>query len=152
MGDVIGTGMGELKTLLIDVLHVSKICLTKSVSCSLAGVSVLVWDRHDSLISDLKLQEVTLTSADSLRAQRRSRQRSSNARRGPAVDPKLKKKLASLEESETKTKTKTSCTKQKQAQLRKKWTVEYWGSWKLMYIFLCVVLFVVSNFRNHLTV
>ncbi|XP_026222188.1 DNA damage-binding protein 2 isoform X2 [Anabas testudineus] len=94
MGDVIGSGM---------------------------GVSVLVWDRDNSMISDLnKLQEATSTSADSLRRQRRTQQRSSNDRRGPAMDAKLKKKLTSLEESETKTKTKTGCTKQKQAQMRKK--------------------------------
>lgn len=74
---------------------------------------MLVWDRNESLISDRhKLQEETSTSVDSLRGQR-SRQRSSRDRRGPAVDAKLKKKLASLEESKTK-------TKQKQAQMRKK--------------------------------
>ncbi|XP_035859412.1 DNA damage-binding protein 2 isoform X1 [Sander lucioperca] len=93
MGDVIGSGM---------------------------GVTVLVWDRNESLISDRhKAQEETSTSMDSLRGQRRSRQqRSSRDRRGPVVDAKLKKKLASLEESETKTQ--TGCTKQKQAQMRKK--------------------------------
>ncbi|XP_070763724.1 DNA damage-binding protein 2 [Enoplosus armatus] len=91
MGDVIGSGM---------------------------GVTVLVWDRNESLISDRhKEQEETSTSVDSLRGQRRSQQRSSRDRRGPAADAKLKKKLASLE---TKTKTKTACTKQKQAQMRKK--------------------------------
>ncbi|XP_036963149.1 DNA damage-binding protein 2 isoform X1 [Acanthopagrus latus] len=93
MGEVIGTGM---------------------------GVTVLVWDRNESLLSDHPQQEETSTSADSLRGQRRSQQRSSRDRRGPAVDAKLKKKLASLEESGTKTKTKTGCTKQKQAQTRKK--------------------------------
>ncbi|XP_030282597.1 DNA damage-binding protein 2 isoform X2 [Sparus aurata] len=92
MGKVIGTGM---------------------------GVTVLVWDRNESLMNDHHQQEETSTSADSLRGQR-SRQRSSRDRRGPAVDAKLKKKLASLQESGTKTKTKTGCTKQKQAQMRKK--------------------------------
>lgn len=97
-------------------------CVTKAASCSLAGVTVLVWDRNESLISDRHdVQEETSTSADSLRRQRRSQQRSSRDRRGPAVDAKLKKKLASLvQESETKTKTKTGYTKQKQAQMRKK--------------------------------
>ncbi|XP_028440984.1 DNA damage-binding protein 2 isoform X1 [Perca flavescens] len=95
MGDVIGSGM---------------------------GVTVLVWDQNESLISDRhKAQEKTSTSVDSLRGQRRRRQqRSSRDRRGPVVDAKLKKKLASLEESETKTKTHAGCAKQKQAQMRKK--------------------------------
>ncbi|KAM9352352.1 DNA damage-binding protein 2 [Symphorus nematophorus] len=93
MGDVIGSGM---------------------------GVTVLVWDRNESLIGDRHKQEETSTSVDSLRGQRRSQQRSNRDRRGPAVDAKLKKKLASLEESGTKTKTTTGCTKQKQAQMRKK--------------------------------
>ncbi|XP_040894646.1 DNA damage-binding protein 2 isoform X2 [Toxotes jaculatrix] len=92
MGDVIGSGM---------------------------GVTVLVWDRNESLISDQHTpQGDTSTSVDSLRGQRRSQQRSNRDRRGPAVDAKLKKKLASLEESETKTK--TGCTKKKQVQVRKK--------------------------------
>ncbi|XP_073328123.1 DNA damage-binding protein 2 isoform X2 [Pagrus major] len=91
MGEVIGTGM---------------------------GVTVLVWDRNESLMNDQHKPEETATSADSLRGQRRRQQRSSRDRRGPAVDAKLKKKLASLEESGTKTKTKTGCTKQKQ--MRKK--------------------------------
>ncbi|XP_037621934.1 DNA damage-binding protein 2 isoform X1 [Sebastes umbrosus] len=98
LGDVIGSGM---------------------------GVTVLVWDRQKSLISDQRHkleEEETSTSVDTLRGQRRSRQRSSRDRRAPAVDAKLKKKLVSLEESETKTKTKTKTgyTKQKQAQTRKK--------------------------------
>ncbi|XP_076588110.1 DNA damage-binding protein 2 isoform X1 [Chaetodon auriga] len=75
------------------------------------GVTVLVWDRNESLISDRHKQEETSTSADGLRGQRRSQQRSSRDRRRPAVDAKLKKKLASVEESGTKTKSKTGCTK-----------------------------------------
>ncbi|CAK6961443.1 DNA damage-binding protein 2 [Scomber scombrus] len=94
MGDVIGCGM---------------------------GVTALVWDRNESLIGDGdELQEETSVSVDSLRSKRRGQQRPARNRRGPAVDVKLMKKLASLEESETKTKTKTGCTKQKQAQMRKK--------------------------------
>ncbi|XP_029378225.1 DNA damage-binding protein 2 isoform X1 [Echeneis naucrates] len=90
MGDVIGSGM---------------------------GVTVLVWDRNDSLIGDQPgLTEETSMSAGRLRGQRRNRQRSNMERRGAAVAAKLMKKLASLEESETKTKTKT---KQKQTQRRK---------------------------------
>ncbi|XP_026166395.1 DNA damage-binding protein 2 isoform X2 [Mastacembelus armatus] len=90
MGDVIGSGM---------------------------GLTVLVWDSNESLISDLhKLQEETSTLGDSLRRQRTRQQHSSRDRRGPAADPKLKKKLASLEEFETKTKTGSA----KQRQMRKK--------------------------------
>ncbi|KAM7414674.1 hypothetical protein PAMA_019474 [Pampus argenteus] len=82
------------------------------------GVTVLVWDKNELLIGDQhKLQEETSASVDSLRGQRRGQQRPSRDRRGVAADTKLKKKLASLEES--KTKTKTGC-KQKQANTRKK--------------------------------
>ncbi|XP_029288776.1 DNA damage-binding protein 2 isoform X2 [Cottoperca gobio] len=90
MGDVIGSGM---------------------------GVTVLVWDRNKSLMSDSDAaQEDTSTSVDSARGQQRSRQRSSRERKAPAVDAKLKKKLVSLEELVTK----TGSAKQKQAQMRKK--------------------------------
>lgn len=91
--------------------------VSKAVSCLPTGVTVLVWDRNESLINNRHKQEHTLTSADSLRGQRRRQQRSSS---GPAADAKLKKKLASLEESGTKTKTSAGCTKQKLAQMRKK--------------------------------
>lgn len=80
---------------------------------------MLVWDRSESLINNRHKQEDALTSADSFRGQRRRQQRSSSDRSGPAVDAKLKKKLASLEESGTKTKTSTGCTKQKLAQRKK---------------------------------
>ncbi|KAK2842343.1 hypothetical protein Q5P01_012543 [Channa striata] len=94
MGDVIGSGM---------------------------GVTVLVWDRDNSLNRDEHgVQEASSTSPNNLTRQRRNQQRSSRERGGPAVDAKLKKKLASLKESETKAKTKTGCVKQKQAQMRKK--------------------------------
>ncbi|TMS05184.1 DNA damage-binding protein 2 [Larimichthys crocea] len=94
MGDVIGSGM---------------------------GVTVLVWNRSESLISNQNKEEETSASVENLRGQRRSQQHSSRDRRGPAaVDAKLKKKLASLEETKTKTKTKAGCTKQKQAQMKKK--------------------------------
>ncbi|XP_031722497.1 DNA damage-binding protein 2 isoform X2 [Anarrhichthys ocellatus] len=84
MGDVIGSGM---------------------------GVTALVWDRDKSLIGDeRRAQQETSTSVDRLRGQQRSRQRSSSDKRAPAVDAKLKKKLASLEELETK----TEYSKQKQ--------------------------------------
>nr|XP_033491871.1 DNA damage-binding protein 2 isoform X2 [Epinephelus lanceolatus] len=86
LGDVIGSGM---------------------------GVTVLVWDRNEWLINDgHKESEKASTSVDSLQGQRRNRQqRPSRDKRGPALDAKLKKKLASLEEPETQTKTKTSSTK-----------------------------------------
>ncbi|XP_063337160.1 DNA damage-binding protein 2 isoform X4 [Pelmatolapia mariae] len=81
------------------------------------GITVLVWDQNESLMGDHHVQqEGPLNSV--LRGQRRSQPRSSGNRRGPAVDAKLKKKLASLEETETKTK--KGCTKQKQTQMRKK--------------------------------
>ncbi|KAM3609740.1 uncharacterized protein V6R79_019654 [Siganus canaliculatus] len=92
MGDVIGSGM---------------------------GVTVLVWDRNESLIGNRHNQEETTTSGNALRGQRRSQQRSGRDGRRPAADAKLKKKLASLEESRTKTKTKTGCTK-KQTQTKNK--------------------------------
>lgn len=74
---------------------------------------MLVWDRNEWLINDgHKESEKASTSVDSLQGQRRNRQqRPSRDRRGPALDAKLKKKLASLEEPETQTKTKTSSTK-----------------------------------------
>ncbi|KAF7647803.1 hypothetical protein LDENG_00166480 [Lucifuga dentata] len=84
---------------------------------SAMGVAILVWTRDDSLISDQhKLQAETRTSED----RRRSQQHSSRNRRGPAMDPKVKKKLASLEASETKTRTKSRCTKTTSAQTGKK--------------------------------
>lgn len=87
MGDVIGSGM---------------------------GVTLLIWDHDESLVSGRhKPLEETSASADRLRGQ----QRSSRDRRAPAGDAKLKKKLASLEETETKTK--AGCMKQKQTQKRK---------------------------------
>ncbi|KAM8890983.1 DNA damage-binding protein 2 isoform 2-T2 [Spinachia spinachia] len=90
MGDVIGTGM---------------------------GVTALVWNRDTSLMGEQpKEQEESSTSADNLRGKQRSRQRSSRDGRAPAVDAKLKKKLASLEESETT----TGYTKEKATRMRKK--------------------------------
>ncbi|XP_058502036.1 DNA damage-binding protein 2 isoform X1 [Solea solea] len=84
------------------------------------GVTVLVWDRSESLTDDGNTeQEDTSASVDSVRGQRRrSQPRSNRERRRPAADAKLKKKLASLEEFENKTKTKMS--NQKQKQTRKK--------------------------------
>ncbi|XP_031603341.1 DNA damage-binding protein 2 isoform X2 [Oreochromis aureus] len=81
------------------------------------GITVLVWDRNESLMGDHRVQQEG-PSTSVLRGQRRSQPRSSGNWRGPAVDAKLKKKLASLEETETKTK--KGCTKQKQTQMRKK--------------------------------
>lgn len=87
--------------------------LTNSASPLITGLTALVWKRNESLISDRHTEEAgeSSTSTGSLRGQRRSQQRSNRERRGPAVDAKLKKKLASLEEPGTKTK--TECTKQK---------------------------------------
>lgn len=92
--------------------------VSKPAPCRLTGVTALVWDRNESLVNDGHKPEVS--SVDGLRGRRRSRQRSSRDRRAPAVEGKLKKKLASLEESGTKTKSATGCPKQKTAQMRKK--------------------------------
>ncbi|XP_056273102.1 DNA damage-binding protein 2 isoform X2 [Pseudoliparis swirei] len=87
LGDVIGSGM---------------------------GVTVLVWDRDKSVTGDQpEAQEETSTSVGGLGGRQR---RSSRDRRAPAVDAKLKKKLATLEELETK----TEFTKPKQTRTRKK--------------------------------
>ncbi|XP_042352211.1 DNA damage-binding protein 2 isoform X2 [Plectropomus leopardus] len=126
--DIFDSNTAELVFQLQDptvsgIKSVNKFSPLGDVIASGMGVTVLVWDRNESLISDRHEEQAeTSTSVESLRGQRRSRQqqRSSRDRRGPALDAKLKKKLASLEESETKTKTKTACTKQKQAEMRKK--------------------------------
>lgn len=98
--------------------------VTKAAPWSHTGVTLLVWDRNESLMGDTEDQqhteEETLTSVDSLRGQRRRQQRSRRVGGGPAMGGKLKKKLASLEEPGTKTKSMTGCTKGKQAQFRKK--------------------------------
>ncbi|XP_076005786.1 DNA damage-binding protein 2 [Genypterus blacodes] len=92
---------------------------------SAMGVSILVWKRDNSLISDGDgdgdgVKEETSTSGESTRGQRGSRQRSSKDRRGPALDTKLKKKLASLEAAETKTSTKSRSTKTTRTTMSKK--------------------------------
>lgn len=91
--------------------------LAEAVSRSFPGITVLVWDHNESLTSDRHTQQEG-TSTSVSRGLRRSQPRSSRDRRGPAADAKLKKKLASLEETESKTK--IGCTKQKQSQTRKK--------------------------------
>lgn len=83
-------------------------------------MTVLVWDRNETLISDGPQEEETSTSADVLRSSQRRPRRSGRDRKAPAADAKLRKKLASLEESETKTKKGTAGVKQKLAQLRKR--------------------------------
>lgn len=124
MGDVIGSGMGEFPRnchkmhcfVVFFGLFLERI-LTTAVLCSHPGVTLMVWDHDESLVSGRhKLEEGE--SANGLRGERRGQQRSNRNRKGSAVDAKLKKKLASLEETETKTK--TGCTKEKKAQMRKK--------------------------------
>lgn len=88
--------------------------------CLLAGVTVLVWDRNETLISDRPQKEETSTSADSFQNSQRRQGRLGRERKAPAADAKLRKKLASLEESETKTKKATAGVKQKVAQFRKR--------------------------------
>uniref|UniRef100_A0A8C6WIR7 DNA damage-binding protein 2 n=1 Tax=Neogobius melanostomus TaxID=47308 RepID=A0A8C6WIR7_9GOBI len=78
MGDVIGTGM---------------------------GVTVLVWDRNESLVNSRHRQTAeSSVPVDLLRGPRRSQARPRD--RGAPRDTNLKKKLASLEEIQTKTKSK----------------------------------------------
>ncbi|XP_035011994.1 DNA damage-binding protein 2 isoform X2 [Hippoglossus stenolepis] len=120
--DIYDSNTAELVYQLYDptasgIKSINKFNLMGDVIGSGMGLTVLVWNRNESLISDgdTQQQEDTSASVDSLRRQRRSRQSSNKERRRPAVDPKLKRKLASLEECDTKTK-----TKQKQAQMRKK--------------------------------
>ncbi|KAM9754448.1 DNA damage-binding protein 2 isoform 3-T3 [Menidia menidia] len=102
------------------IKSINKFSPMGNVIASGMGVTLLVWDQDESLLGDLhKTPKETSAPADGVRGQRRSRQQGSNrTRRGPSVDAKLKKKLASLEETETKTK--TGSTKQKQAQMKKK--------------------------------
>ncbi|XP_069018695.1 DNA damage-binding protein 2 isoform X1 [Embiotoca jacksoni] len=124
--DIIDSNTAELVCQLYDpnvagIKSVNKFSPMGDVIGSGMGVTMLIWDRNKSLVSDEhELKEETSASVASLRGQRRRQQRSSRARRGPAVGAELKKKIASLEETETKTKTKSGCTKQKQAQTRKK--------------------------------
>lgn len=93
----------------------------EAASCLLAGLTVLVWDQNETLISDRpQKEEETSTSANSFQSSQRRPGRSSRERKAPAADARLRKKLASLEESETKTKKgTTAAAKQKLAQLRK---------------------------------
>lgn len=86
----------------------------------LAGVTALVWDRNETLISDRPQKEETSTSADTFQNLQRRQGRSGRERKTPAADAKLRKKLASLEETETKSKKATAGVKQKLAQLRKR--------------------------------
>lgn len=104
-----------------------------AVSCWPAGVSVLIWDRNESLFSDQHEEEETSTSTNGSRSQRRSVQRSGRGRAASTPGGKLmKKKLASLEETRTKTKTTTGDTKEKQTQRRKK----TWESWETICLYL----------------
>lgn len=86
----------------------------------LAGVTALVWDRNETLISHRPQKEETSTSADAFQNSQRRQGRSGRGRKTPAADAKLRKKLASLEESETKSEKGSSGVKQKLAQLRKR--------------------------------
>lgn len=95
--------------------------VSEAAFCILAGVTVLVWDRNETLISDRpQKEEETSTSADSFRSLQRRPGRSGRDRKAPSAGAKLRKKLASLEESEAKTKKGTAGVKQKLAQLRKR--------------------------------
>ncbi|XP_061678231.1 DNA damage-binding protein 2 isoform X2 [Syngnathoides biaculeatus] len=83
MGDVIGSGM---------------------------GVTVVVWARDESLLSDEYTAQVeTSTSAERTQIWRSRQQRVTRTRRTAGEESKLKKKLLAAQESKTTTKTK--CTK-----------------------------------------
>lgn len=97
-------------------------CTVFTACWPLAGLTVLVWDRNETLISDRPREEEaeTSTSADGFHNSQRRQGRSSRARKAPAADPKLRKKLASLEESEAKTRKVTAGVKQKLSHMRKR--------------------------------
>ncbi|XP_013886894.1 DNA damage-binding protein 2 [Austrofundulus limnaeus] len=122
--DIFDSNSGELVFQLYDpvasgIKSVNKFSPRGDVIGSGMGVTLLLWDHDESLLGDgQKPQEEMPTSSGLSRGQRRSQQRSSRDRKGSAADAKLKKKLASLEETETKTK--TGCTKQKPAQTKRK--------------------------------
>ncbi|KAM4572859.1 DNA damage-binding protein 2 [Odontesthes bonariensis] len=122
--DIFDANTAELVFQLYDstasgIKSINKFSPMGNVIASGMGVTLLVWDHDETLMSGLhQAPEETSTSAEGLRGHRRSRQRSNRERKVPAADAKLKKKLASLEETETKTK--TGCTKQKQAHMKKK--------------------------------
>ncbi|XP_017261708.1 DNA damage-binding protein 2 [Kryptolebias marmoratus] len=126
--DIFDSSSGELVFQLFDssasgIKSINKFSPMGDTIGSGMGLTLLVWDRDESLLGDRhKPHAETPTSSDSLRgpqrSQQRSQRRSSKERKGSAADAKLKKKLTSLEETETKTK--TGCTKQKQAQTKKK--------------------------------
>ncbi|XP_075875411.1 DNA damage-binding protein 2 [Nelusetta ayraudi] len=123
--DVYDSNTAELVFQLQDpdasgIKSVNKFNPLGDVIASGMGVTVLVWDRNETLISDGPQEEETSTSADVLRSSQRRPRRSGRDRKAPAADAKLRKKLASLEESETKTKKGTAGVKQKLAQLRKR--------------------------------
>ncbi|XP_014849294.1 PREDICTED: DNA damage-binding protein 2 isoform X2 [Poecilia mexicana] len=123
--DVFDSNSGELVFQMYDstasgIKSINKFSPMGDVIGSGMGVTLLIWDHDESLVSGRhKPIEETSASADGVRGQRRGQQRSGRDRRGPTGDAKLKKKLASLEETETKTETKTGCTKQKQTRKRK---------------------------------
>lgn len=84
-------------------------------------MTVLVWDRNESLLNDQLQQEETSTLTGSQRSQRRSQPRSRRGRGASAEVGKLmKRKLASPEETGAKSKTTKGGTKEKQTQKRKK--------------------------------
>uniref|UniRef100_A0A1A8KC89 DNA damage-binding protein 2 n=2 Tax=Nothobranchius kuhntae TaxID=321403 RepID=A0A1A8KC89_NOTKU len=122
--DIFDSNSGDLVFQLYDstasgIKSVNKFSPMGDVIGSGMGVTLLVWDHDESLVSGRhKRHEETPSSVERSRAPRRSQPRSSRDRKGSVADTKLKKKLASLEETETKSR--TGSTKQKPAQTRKK--------------------------------
>lgn len=122
--DIFDSNTAELVCQLHDptmkgIISVNKFSPMGDVLGSGMGVTALVWDRSESLFSEQHNQpEEASTSVDTLRRRQRSQQRSTSDRRGSAIDAKLKKKLASLEETETKTT--ADSNKQKRSQMKRK--------------------------------
>uniref|UniRef100_A0A3P9GZ83 DNA damage-binding protein 2 n=1 Tax=Oryzias latipes TaxID=8090 RepID=A0A3P9GZ83_ORYLA len=107
--DIYDSNTAELVYQLYDatalgIKSINKFSPMGDVIGSCMGVTVLVWDHDNSLVSGQHNPKEESSAVDP-RRQRRSQQRSSRERKTPTLDPKLKKKLASLEETETKTKT-----------------------------------------------
>uniref|UniRef100_A0A8C8DP15 DNA damage-binding protein 2 n=1 Tax=Oryzias sinensis TaxID=183150 RepID=A0A8C8DP15_9TELE len=120
--DIYDSNTAELVYQLYDatalgIKSINKFSPMGDVIGSCMGVTVLVWDHDNSLVSGQHNPKEESSAVDPRRQQRRSQQRSSRERKTPTLDPKLKKKLASLEETETKTK--SGCSEKKKTQTKK---------------------------------
>ncbi|CAN9499364.1 unnamed protein product [Ophioblennius macclurei] len=118
--DIFDSNTAELVCQLHDptvggIISVNKFSPMGDVLGSGMGVTALIWDRSEMLDNEQHdEQENASPSTGSLRRQKRSQPRSARDRKAPAMDAKLKKKLAAQQETETES------TEQKKAQMRKK--------------------------------